>query len=616
MTNQNVPPGLERLVAHCLEKNPEQRFHSAHDLAFDLESVSGSSAAKVPLTLASPMERKRRLVGAAVVVLVAGAAGAAYLAGRKAGSLSLRSGASFNQLTFSQQTIFNARFAPDGRAIVYSAALRGNTPEVFTVRPEFPEAKPLGLKGVQLLSVSSRGELALLTGARYVAHNVYQGTLARMPLEGGAPRDVLERVREADWSPDGADLAVIREVGGKDRLEYPAGKVLCETGGYFSDLRFSPKGGRIAFFEHPVKWDDRGLVAVVDLEGKKTVLADGFWGEEGLAWSSDGQEVLFSAGNAYSAFNVIAVTLAGRRRTAARERRRPDDPRRASGRTVARDPRRLPAGMPALLPGQTVEKDLSWLDLSDRPILSADGKTIVFTEQSGSLGANYAVCLRRTDGSPVVRLGEGTPQDLSPDGKWALAVVPTSPQQLVLYPTGAGEARRLERGGIESYESATFFPDGKSTLVCGHEAGHASRCYVQEIGGGKPRAVTPEGTNRGLLSPDAHEILVQASGGGLALYPAGGGEGRPVPGTTPGEAAVRWSRDGTSIFVLRESDVPLRIERLNLLSGRRDIVRTLGPADLGGVTSVSSPFLAMDEKSYAYAFQRTISHLFLVEGAR
>ena len=616
VTNRSVPPGLERLVAHCLEKNPEQRFHSAHDLAFDLESVSGSSAASVPLTLASPMERKRRLLAAACIVLVAGAVGAAYLAGRRAESASGRGGASFNQLTFSLQTIFNARFSPDGRTIVYSAALRGNTSEVFAVRPEFPEAKPLGLRSVQLLSVSSGGELALLTDARYVAHNVYEGTLARMPLEGGAPRDVLEHVREADWAPDGASLAVIREVGGKDRLEFPVGSVLCETGGYFSDLRFSPKGGRIAFFEHPVKWDDRGLVAVVDLAGKKVILADGFWGEEGLAWSSDGQEVLFSAGNAYSAFKVLAVTLAGRRRTALES---------AGGltiRDVRPDGRWLATrddflqGMPALLPGQTAERDLSWLDLSDRPVLSGDGKTIVFTEQSGSLGANYAVCLRRTDGSAVVRLGEGTPEDLSPDGKWALAVVPTSPQQLVLYPTGAGDARRLDRGGIESYESAVFFPDGKSVLACGHEPGHGSRCYVQEIGGGTSRAVTPEGTTRGMLSPDASRILVYASGTGLVIYPAAGGEGRPVPGTTPDDGAVRWSRDGNSLFVYHASDVPLRIARLNVASGTRDIVRTLGPADLSGVTSVSSPFLAMDEKSYAYSFQRTISHLFLVDGAR
>jgi len=616
VTNQSISPGLERIVRHAIEKNPEQRFHSAHDVAFALEALSGLSASGLQPAPAPSTGKKFRLLPAAVAVLLVLTAALAYFVGRRAANASRPGGASFQQLTFSQQSIFNARFAPDGRTIVYSAALKGNTPELFTVRPDFPEARSLGQRGAHLLSVSSRGELALLTGAHYMGHNVYQGTLARMPLEGGAPRDVLENVREADWSPDGASLAVIREIGGKDRLEFPVGKVLCETGGYVSDLRFSPRGDRIAFFEHPAKWDDRGGVAVVDLQGKKTVLADGFWGEEGLAWSSDGREVVFSAGNAYSAFSVLAVTLSGRRRTALESAGgltihdvRPD------GRWLATRDDFL-QGMPVLLAAQTTERDLSWLDLSDRPMLSADGKTIVFTEQSGSLGANYAVCLRRTDGSPVTRLGEGTPTDLSPDGKWALAIVPTSPQQLMLYPTGAGEARRLDRGGIESYGSAVFFPDGRSVLVCGHEPGHAPRCYVQEIVGGKPRAVTPEGTARGILSPDARQILVKASGGGLVLYPAGGGEGRPVPGTTPDEHAIRWSREGGSLLVSRESDVPLRIERIALPGGRRDSVRTVGPTDLGGVTSVSSPFFAEDEKSYAYVFSRTISHLFLVEGAR
>jgi Tol biopolymer transport system component len=616
VTNQSVSPGLDRIVRHAIEKNPEQRFHSAHDVAFALEALSGLSAPGLQPSPASSAGRKRRLLPAAIAVLLAGTAAAAYVAGRRATNASRPGEPSFQQLTFRQQTIYNTRFAPDGKTIVYSAALQGTTEELFTVRPEFPEARPLGLRGVHLLSVSSHGELAVLTGARYIAHSIYHGTLARMPLEGGAPRDVLENVREADWSPDGTSLAVIREVGGKDRLEFPIGKVLRETGGYLSDLRFSPRGGKIAFFEHPVKWDDRGGVAVVDLQGKRTLLADGFWGEEGIAWSSDGQEILFSAGNNYSAFKVFAVTLAGRQRTAVESAGgliihdvRPD------GRWLAtRDD--LVRGMPVLLPGQTAERDLSWLDLSDRPVLSADGKTLLFVEYSGSLGANYAVCLRRTDGSPVVRLGEGMSTDLSPDGRWALAIVPTSPQQLVLYPTGAGETRRLDRGGIESYESAMFFPDGRSALVCGHEPGHASRCYVQEIAGGKPRAVTPEGTTQGILSPDTRQILVQASGGGLVLYPTGGGEGRPVPDTTPDDVAIRWSRDGGSFLVCRGSDVPLRIERLALPAGKRELVRTVGPADLGGVTAVSSAFLSEDEKSYAYVYSKFISHLFLVEGGR
>ena len=616
VTNESISPGLERIVRHCIEKNPEQRFHSAHDLAFDIEALSGLSASGLRPTQAPHTGGKRRLLPAAVAVLLAATAAAGYVAGRRGESASSRGGASFQQLTYSQWTIFNARFAPDGRTIVYSAAPQGNTPELFTVRREFPVAKPLGLPGVHLLAVSSRGELALLTGARYLSHAVFQGTLARMQLEGGAPRDVLENVREADWSPDGESLAVIRDVGGKDRLEFPVGKVLCETGGYLSDLRFSPRGDRIAFFEHPVKWDDRGGVAVVDLKGKKTILADGFWGEEGLAWSSDGGEVLFSAGTTSLLFTVYAVTLSGRRRTALES---------AGGLTihdVRPDGRWLATrddsvrGMPVLLPGQTAERDMAWLDGSDHPVLSADGKTILFSEYGGSLGANYAVCLRRADGSPVVRLGEGSAEDLSSDGKWALANVPTSPPQLVLYPTGAGEARRLDRGGIEGYRSARFFPDGRSVLVCGHEAGHAPRCYVQEIGGGKPRAVTPEGTSLGLLSPDARQLLVHVSDGGLSLFPVGGGDGRPIPGTAPDDVAIRWSRDGDSFLVYRGGAIPLRIERVTLPSGNRDFVRTLGPAELSGVYSVNNPVLSEDEKSYAYSFSRTLSHLFIVEGAR
>src|ERR1019366_1766039 len=140
---------------------------------------------------------------------------------------------------------------------------------------------PLGPPGMQLLAVSSKGELAVLIDARYVWYRLFTGTLARITLGGGAPREIQEGVRQggrgAGWSPDGSQLAIIREVGGKDRLEYPIGHVLREVSGYMTDVRFSPKGDRIAYFEHPRKWDDRGSVNMVDLAGKNTVLSDGYW---------------------------------------------------------------------------------------------------------------------------------------------------------------------------------------------------------------------------------------------------------------------------------------------------------------------------------------------------
>jgi len=270
-----------------------------------------------------------------------------------------------------------------------------------------------------------------------------------------------------------------------------------------------------------------------------------------------------------------------------------------------------------LAPGQDRERDLSWLDLSYPASLSPDGKILLFTEENDSMGPNYSACLRQTDGSPVVRLGEGTASDLSRDGSWALAAIPSRPQQLVLYPTGAGQPRKLERGGLVSYESAQLFPDGRSILTCGHEEGHGVRCYVQSVDGGKPRPVTPEGTYDGLVSPDGRWYLVSTrTGGRLLLFPAGGGDPRPVPGAAPEDVVVRWSADGRSILVGRGTEVPLPIERLDIATGRREPFRTLGPSDLTGAVQVGPLAVSEDGKSHAYACRRMASHLFLVEGAR
>lgn len=616
VTNHDVPPGLERLVSHCLEKNPEQRFHSAHDLAFDLESIAGNSAGgPIPASAAS-LAAPRRTRAAAAALALACVAGA-YSIGHRVGTRSIARVPSFSQLTFRQEPILSARLAPDGKTIVYSSAPSGNTPSISSLRSDYPGASPRELlREGHLLSISSRGELAVLIRGRYVGHSLFEGTLARMPLEGGAPRETMDGVREADWSPDGADLAVIRDVGGKDRLEFPAGKVLCETGGYFSNPRFSPRGDRIAFFQHPFKFDDRGEVAVVDLAGRKTVLSEGYWGEEGLAWSPTGGEVMFSAGNAYNNFRVYGVDLSGRRRVALES---------AGGLTihdVRGDGRWLATRddffreMQVLAPGQAHERDLSWLDLSDPVALTPDGKTLLFMEESGSVGVNYAVCLRQTDGSPVVRLGEGAALDLSRDGRWALAAVPTTPPQLVLYPTGAGEPRRLERDGIVSYESGQFFPDGKRVVVCGHEEGKGVRCYVQDVAGGKPGPLTPEGTTGAFVSPDGRLLVVKSSGGALDVYPVEGGEARPVAGATPRDGVIRWSPDGRSLLVVGTGEVPARVERLEVGTGRREPFRTIGPSDLAGVLNVGPFVLSGDGRSYAYACRRMVSHLFLVEGAR
>ncbi len=232
------------------------------------------------------------------------------------------------------------------------------------------------------------------------------------------------------------------------------------------------------------------------------------------------------------------------------------------------------------------------------------------------MGSNYATCIRQTDGSPVVRLGEGSAVAISADGKWVLSNVPTEPQQLVLYPTGAGQPRKLERGGIVSYESATIFPDGRRVLACGHETGHGTRCYVQSIEGGAPRPVTPEGTSGGIVSPDGKQILVEENEKGLMLYPVEGGAGRPVSGSTPEDSVVQWRSDGKSVLVTTFFDVPARIAKLDLATGRRDPYLTLGPPNPTGAVRVDGIAVSEDGRSHAYTVRRMSSHLFLVSGAR
>ena len=614
VTNQNVSPGLERILRHCLEKNPEQRFQSARDLAFDLEALSGLSA---PTTRVAPLppSRARRglLVPLAVAAILAAIVGA-YAIGRRVQAGSAPQSRQFRQLTFSQQPVFNARFTPDGKSTVYSAAEAGNAPQLFSLRTDTPAAIPRGMANIQLLSISSRGELAVLTNPRFIGHSFFAGTLARMPLDG-APREVLEGVREADWHPDGSALAIIRDIGGKDRLEYPIGKVLVTTGGYLSNPRFSPKGDRIAFFEHPFRWDDRGGISVVDLAGNKKKLSDGYWGEEGLAWSPTGDEVYFSGGASNDDFVVHAIDLSGRRRVALESAGGITiQDVRTDGWLATRDD--IVKELLFEGPGASSPRDLSYLDFSSRPSLSPDGKTLVFAEDSGAVGANYAACLRGTDGSPVVRLGEGEGWALSRDGRWALALMPGEPQQIVVYPTGAGESRRLPRGKLTTYESVRFFEDSHRILSCGSEPGHGVRCYVQDLSGSEPRPVTPEGMTEGFPSPDAKMVVVRRTTGGLFLVEMGGGEPRPLPGVHADEAVVRWSADGRSILVFSETAVPSSIQRIDPSTGKRELVVPLGSAERRGLLKIEAATISDDEKSVVYTARRMISHLYLVEGAK
>lgn len=457
----------------------------------------------------------------------------------------------------------------------------------------------------------------MLTHAVYLAQRLYRGTLSEMPLGGGAPREILQDVQEADWSPEGTKLAIIREVEGKTRLEFPIGKVLYESSGYLSDMRFSPRGDRIAFFEHPVKFDDRGSVDVVDLAGHVSVLSSGYLSEEGLAWAPGGKEIFFS-GQLGSGLNLIVyrITLAGQRRTVLIA---PDDLWILD---VSKDGKLLvnrgeyQQRLMALAPGAKSEQDVSWLDSSNDGVLSPDGRNLLFSDGSQMTGLNYALCMRQTNGSAVVRLGEGNAQGLSPDGNWALSSVPSTPMRLVLYPTGAGEPRTLENGNVQSYQTAAFFPDGKRVLACGSEPGQATRCYEQNLAGGAPRAVTPPGTTLGRISSDGDSVVARGADGKYGIYPVKGGAARPVPSALPSDEIIRWSKDGRSLLIYRHGEVPARVERLDVATGKRVPVRQLAPPSRAGVLDIRYVTFADDERSYAYTYTRVLCRLAIATGVK
>jgi Tol biopolymer transport system component len=603
-TVRDLPPALERIVLHCLEKSPEERFQSAGDLAFDLESLSQTSASGALPAHDATTRRPWKALAAAALVAIAGAG--LFYAGRATAPVSQPE---FEPLTFRRGSTQAARFAPDGRTVVYTAAWEGTPNTLYTVQPGNPESRSLDVPGI-LNSVSASGELALL-----LPRPGRSQVLARMPIGGGAPREILENVAEADWGPNGEEMAVLRTEAGRQRLEFPIGRVVHEPSGWISGVRVSRAGDRIAFAEHPVQIDNRGDIAVVDLDGNKTTLSTG-WEDIGrLAWSPDDNEIWFSGSKGGIDHSLYAVTLGGKTRlllSGAGSLGLQDVS--TDGRLIVADGVRRP-GIVVRAPGATEEAELGWMDYSWLVDLSDDGKYILFSEQGVAGGPGYAVYLRATDGSPAVRLGKGDAHSLSHDGRWVIAA-DLDTHTLMLLPTGAGQPRILPGHGMTGYSWAGFFPGDKQIVFAGTDKTGSTRMYLQSLDGGEERAITPEGVapRRNTISPDG-KWLAAGHEGVLKLFPIEGGEPRPVPGTERGDIPIRWNADGTVLYV-GQGGRPMQVIAIDFSSGVRTVLHELGPRDAVGASGLIDIRLTPDGRSYAFGYLRTLQSLYQITGVR
>jgi len=633
-SNPELPPQMEIILDKALEKDRELRCQSAAELRADLKRLKRDTDSKRTAAVAAGVGtsevRSREEIsregatgsgrrggvaawGAAGVLVLAVAFVGGYVAERRP----IPPPATYRQITFRRGTVRMARFASDGQSVVYSATWEGEPLEVLVARPESLQSRSLELPGAEILAISSSGELAVLLHSQQVRSYIHTGTLARMPLAGGAPREILDDVQWADWSPDGNTLAVVRDVGGQSRLEFPVDKVLYQTGGWISDPRISPAGNWVAFIDHPLAGDDAGSVTLVDPAGNKKTLSSEFYTAQGLVWSPNGKELWFTATVTGIDRVLYAVDLSGHQRLIARV---PGDLRLLDiwhdGRVLlARDNTRR--GLIGLAGGDKAERDLSWLDWSYPADLSEDGKTLLFREEGEGGGLRYTGYLRQTDGSPAVRLAEGRAFALSADGRWVLSTTSDAAGKLVVLPTRAGEPQMLS-GKPMNYVGARWFPDGRHFLFSGNEPDHGVRLYVQDLVGGKPLAISPEGTYglAYLISPDGKEVAAVGPDQKGYLYPVGGGDPRPIPSLAAGELPVAWSSDGRSIFVYRSAELPAKVDLIELSTGKRTLWKELRPSDPAGVEFIGPILMTADAKTYVYGYRRLLTDLYVVDGLK
>ena len=583
-----APPALERIVLHAMEKSPANRFQSMRDVVFALDTFSGSGETSAVAT-------KKRSRSA-----------------KKTEARELR----YQRVSFRRGFVMTARFAPDG-SVIYGATWEDHPQEIYSMTPGNPESRPVGLSNADILAVSPTGELAVSLGRHFTGGWVTSGTLARAPLFGGAPRELIDQVQDADWIGDGKELAVLRHAREGLVIEAPMGTPILESQHWISNVRMSPRGDRLAFLEHELWGDDGGRVVILDLGGQRVAESARWSSMGGLAWTPGGEEVLTAGERGRSPREIIALSRTGKERTVL------PAPGRLTVHDIDRDGRVLIGvenGRREIMAGtrgSQRDRNLSWLDWSFLSGISPDGSRIVFEEQAGgrpTASVTGSVYVRRLDGSPAVRLAEGSARSFSPDSA-SIGVQPPGANYLEIVPIRVGTARRVSLGDLEECVWWDWTPDGKQMIVWGHQAGGANRHFAIVLDGSQPlRAVSTEGSKfQYAIAPDSQALVTLTAEDRLTIFPFDGSDPQAVRGAE-GDRPLQWSTDGASIFVYKPGRLEVSIDRIELSSGARSPWQLVRPDDPAGIMDIFPVVITRDGASYAYSYRRFMSDLYIVEG--
>jgi serine/threonine protein kinase/WD40 repeat protein len=654
--NPNVPPPLEKLVRSCLDKDRERRFQSARDLAFNLETLSTfttpatmsgvpnplprtathasiaptsaippTAQMPAPTTRTSALTRTRTvampkpqsrvsplLLTLLFIVAVVGAAWGGWYFANKLGSE--RPEVTFQRITFRRGEVRAARFGSDGDTLVYSASWDGQPSEIYVANRHAPEARPVSLANADLLAVSKSSELAILLRKDRLSG---LGTLARVPVAGGTPREVADQVLQADWTPDGNDLAIIRFDKGKFRVESPISSVLYETPHQIREIRISPDGRRIAFFEpHGDKID---LVVLEKASHNSAPVARGWsHGANGLSWTPNGKEIWVTGTDTAAPPALYAVDVdKGDMRLMNRLTGSMKIFDISSTGRVLLSNGMWRAALEYQAPGDTTERDLSWLDWSMLADVSADGRSILFTEGREGGGANNSVYLRKADAPTPVKIGDGSADALSPNGKLVLSHLGS---KLVVLPTGSGEPRELKIEGAFD-PGAVWLPDSRHVILAGALKDKGYALHLLDTLDESEKPISPENIfgeayRPFAVSPDGRTVAGMTKDETIALYPIDGTNSVLVSGTEKGEVPIQWSADGASLYVYRPTAMPAQVYKIGLATGTRELWKQFTPVDPAGVYKIAPICMTHDAGAYAYDAQRNMNDLYVAEGLR
>jgi hypothetical protein len=634
---------LAPILARCLAKEPRDRFHAAADLAWALEAiaVAPANAPAAPAAPAAPSRRpsRRALLAGGGAALLAGAGG--FLLGRRRGAApppppppSPSSAVSivpaapretlgeFRPLTHRAGRIFTARFTRDGSRLVYGAAWDAEPPIVHALDLASFEEAVLELPPADILSTSRTGELALCLGRRFTDHQSSTGTLAVVPLAGGAPRTLQGDVEEADYAPDGALLVLRRTPTGSTIALLPpaalpaaspspaADTTLVESRGWITHARISPDGARLAYLEHPSAEDDAGELRVVELDPgarapRTPRVLGGTWASlAGLAWDPSGELLWLTAARANAANALHRIPLSGDAPALISQttgRLRLHDVAADRRAAVTADTWRLRTVVGG--PGKpTVDRSRS--DMSLVTDLSTDGATLVVGEL-GATAQGVAGYLVPVAGGRALRVGAGLPYALSPSGARVLAGLSPGGDQLVVYATATAE--RIPLTGPGPLFAARWLDE--AALVASGLAPNARPRLWRLSLGTAPAPLTDEGdAGAPALDPARRRCAFVDARGALHVLDLAAGTRTTLPGDFRRRVACGWLARGA--IVLRTATTPLALVAVDPATGATSPLLSIDPPPLG-LKSVDSFVLRGDAALWAYSYGSELSQLFL-----